>query len=559
MRSLCGVGPTAGLRFVFSLHRLVIPGRVIMDADGVAILTASRAFSGDNVRVRSTHRHGPASALATLPICEPLENRRLHSVAHAVLPSARARLDYLAAASLSHDKTISLPSSAGLSVLVKNVAWSQKHASKTYKGFDVQILNRGGKVLFQHLVYTAHGGAMHADLLSAQAMASQLRSAAVAATTSGRQLIVDATNIHAAVSTAGGPTQFAVPADQPAGGITCTTIASGAFSDPTIWDTGVVPGPNDTAIIALPGGSFLYLTTAANVGSLQIPFQDSGAPISFYLLGFDLTVDHGMLQTDNPCGLFLFGGGSLTIDGAITCQNGLYLELDPSSTDNPPGAPLAVNLLGGVGPTSQAPPSIDASSGGNVTIGSSIQLDTLNLGNGATLTMPSVVSGTRDLLRVEGGMSIDSTSKLNLGNSDLLIDPATGSPSISTVTGWLQTGSDNLKFDGLGLTSSIITAERAAGDMLHTLASLQTTAASTFDGQSIPTGEIIVGYTYFGDANLDGKVDGSDYSKIDYGFLHHLTGWANGDFNYDNVINGSDYTLMDNTFNTQGSPIPAAG
>jgi len=127
------------------------------------------------------------------------------------------------------------------------------------------------------------------------------------------------------------------------------------------------------------------------------------------------------------------------------------------------------------------------------------------------------------------------------------------------VTGWLQTGSDNLKFDGLGLTSSIITAERAAGDMLHTLASLQTTAASTFDGQSIPTGEIIVGYTYFGDANLDGKVDGSDYSKIDYGFLHHLTGWANGDFNYDNVINGSDYTLMDNTFNTQGSPIPAAG
>jgi hypothetical protein len=54
-----------------------------------------------------------------------------------------------------------------------------------------------------------------------------------------------------------------------------------------------------------------------------------------------------------------------------------------------------------------------------------------------------------------------------------------------------------------------------------------------------------------GDANLDGKIDGSDYSRIDNGFLQHLTGWYNGDFNHDGVVNGSDYTLIDNEFNTQ--------
>ena len=59
-------------------------------------------------------------------------------------------------------------------------------------------------------------------------------------------------------------------------------------------------------------------------------------------------------------------------------------------------------------------------------------------------------------------------------------------------------------------------------------------------------------YTYYGDANLDGKVDASDYSLIDNGYLNHLTGWYNGDFNYDGVINGSDYTLIDNAFNMQG-------
>jgi hypothetical protein len=66
---------------------------------------------------------------------------------------------------------------------------------------------------------------------------------------------------------------------------------------------------------------------------------------------------------------------------------------------------------------------------------------------------------------------------------------------------------------------------------------------------------VLVKYTYYGDANLDGKVDGSDYSRIDNAALNHLTGWSNGDFNYDGVIDGSDYTLIDNAFNRQGAAL----
>jgi len=62
-------------------------------------------------------------------------------------------------------------------------------------------------------------------------------------------------------------------------------------------------------------------------------------------------------------------------------------------------------------------------------------------------------------------------------------------------------------------------------------------------------------YTYFGDANLDGKVDGSDYSLVDSGYGNHRSGWDNGDFNYDGVVDGSDYTLLDNAFNNQGAQI----
>ena len=72
-----------------------------------------------------------------------------------------------------------------------------------------------------------------------------------------------------------------------------------------------------------------------------------------------------------------------------------------------------------------------------------------------------------------------------------------------------------------------------------------------FDGINTSASDLLVKYTYYGDADLDGTVSGSDYHQIDLGFGSHgtLSGWSNGDFNYDGVIDGSDYALIDNTFN----------
>jgi PEP-CTERM motif len=72
---------------------------------------------------------------------------------------------------------------------------------------------------------------------------------------------------------------------------------------------------------------------------------------------------------------------------------------------------------------------------------------------------------------------------------------------------------------------------------------------SPFDGASTGPNSVLVKYTYYGDANLDGVVNGADYQQIDNGFGLNLTGWYNGDFNYDGVIDGSDFSLIDNTFN----------
>ena len=69
--------------------------------------------------------------------------------------------------------------------------------------------------------------------------------------------------------------------------------------------------------------------------------------------------------------------------------------------------------------------------------------------------------------------------------------------------------------------------------------------------KTVTNTDVLVKYTYYGDADLSGTVTSADYILIDNGFNNHSTGWHNGDFNYDGVVNGDDYTLIDNAYNTQ--------
>ena len=72
-------------------------------------------------------------------------------------------------------------------------------------------------------------------------------------------------------------------------------------------------------------------------------------------------------------------------------------------------------------------------------------------------------------------------------------------------------------------------------------------------------GDVVVKFTYAGDANLDGKITIDDYVKIDNGIAAGLAGWSNGDFNYDGKINIDDYTkFIDVNIGAQGAPLGSA-
>jgi fibronectin-binding autotransporter adhesin len=172
----------------------------------------------------------------------------------------------------------------------------------------------------------------------------------------------------------------------------------------------------------------------------------------------------------------------------------------------------------------------------------------ITIGSGARLLTDTAPVAANRALIVTPALSITGSGKLDLANNDM--DVTNGSlPSISSEIGTGITSSAAVSY-AAHLTALGVIQNNQGGSAIFT-------AANPLDGTVPGTGDILTKYTYYGDSNLDGKVDGSDYSRIDNGYLANLTGWFNGDFNYDGVVNGSDYTLIDNAFNNQGAAITA--
>ena len=190
--------------------------------------------------------------------------------------------------------------------------------------------------------------------------------------------------------------------------------------------------------------------------------------------------------------------------------------------------------------------------GTNLTIASGAKLIATHLTNGKAMQV-----GT-----------LNNSGLINL--TDNALDVYAGTASFSTIYGQVLTGYGAGSWNGTtGITSTdaasntrhlttlgVILNDNGSGTPLY---GTNGTLATTFGGVTPQDNDVLVKYVYFGDTNLDGKVDGTDYSRIDAAFISGgtLTGWYNGDFNYDGVINGSDYTLIDNAFNTQGASLAA--
>jgi hypothetical protein len=186
-------------------------------------------------------------------------------------------------------------------------------------------------------------------------------------------------------------------------------------------------------------------------------------------------------------------------------------------------------------------------------------LSSLSIGAGADAKM---LSNGQDVLVTNtlsiAGTTSSWTGKLDVGDNDVIIHNG----NISTITNQLSSGYAGGSWNGNGIDSSAAATDSSHLTALGSLLNQKSGVVadySTFAGQNVSATDILIKYTYYADADLNGTINANDYSLLDEGYFHQSTGWLNGDFNYDGSVDGSDYTLTDNAYNSQGSPIADTG
>jgi fibronectin-binding autotransporter adhesin len=154
------------------------------------------------------------------------------------------------------------------------------------------------------------------------------------------------------------------------------------------------------------------------------------------------------------------------------------------------------------------------------------------------------------------GLSIVPGAALDLGANDLVIDYGSQSSSpLPSVQAWLTTGFAGGAWTGPGITSAAAAAVAATtGGPKTALGSAESSdlfggGSGTFSGQSVDGNAVLVRYTAYGDANLDGNVNTTDFNLVAANFgATSGARWFHGDFNYDGAVSTTDFNLLASNF-----------
>ena len=279
---------------------------------------------------------------------------------------------------------------------------------------------------------------------------------------------------------------------------------------------GTTPAPGPSLTVAAAGTLFTYgAATITGAG----PLVNNG---TVHVTAGTLTL-YDTAPFTNP-GTFAVDAGATAevfaaVAGAGTITNGGLLYLN---------APAVVGTVTGTG--------------------------MLNVGFGGS----AVTARVAGMAVAQDAIAVFSGSTLDLGTAGLILHET----SLTVATAQVAAGYAGGTWAGTGITSSAAAADARRLTAVGVVQDVTTPGGSTalyptFAGQPAAATDVIARLTYYGDANLDGVVNGADYARIDAGYNGHgtLTGWANGDFNYDGRVDGSDYTLIDNAFNAQASAL----
>ncbi len=312
----------------------------------------------------------------------------------------------------------------------------------------------------------------------------------------------------------------------------------------------IVSSPTPSSGAAAPGGGF-FVNNPSNTGVLT-----DTSPHNLIFSG-PMTATARTVTNNLAAGVGLyFGSGAatsiMTDTGTPTLQSNSghavnYIIGDQVvSTTATAGFTIkelaVVSLLNNNNSYSGTTTVQNASGAGSLIIGAPHAL-----GNGANLVLNGGnATATAGLIAPVNlnGLTISTATTagfLDLQNNAMVLNYTANDP-VSTVRGYLTTGFNQGAWNGGGINSSTAASDAS---MLHGLGYNDLTSGSTFDGVTLASNAVAVRYTYYGDTNLDGTVDTTDFSAFIDGVANGGNSWATGDFTYDGKADlGNDFNLF---------------
>ena len=143
--------------------------------------------------------------------------------------------------------------------------------------------------------------------------------------------------------------------------------------------------------------------------------------------------------------------------------------------------------------------------------------------------------------------SIQEYGRIDIGRESMIFDYFPGYGALFDVRSKIYWGYDGGTWQGSFICSEVAAATGAAVGYAEATA-LFGTFPATFMGQTVDDTSILIHYTRWGDANLDGTVNLVDFNRLAGSFGATDAYWTQGDFNYDQTANLQDFNLLAGNF-----------
>ena len=305
------------------------------------------------------------------------------------------------------------------------------------------------------------------------------------------------------------------------------------FSANNIWDTA-------TSVNWSYGG----LNTVFNAQD-NVTFNDNnGSATGRYGVTLSSTVTPGSVTFNNSTGSYTVSGtGSIGGTGSLTKLGTGTVTLSTVNSYSGGTAISAGTLIAaatgslptGKAVTNNAALLVNA----NSTTGAINGTGTITVGPSATLSLANGSGGSST-----SSLTLGTLSTLNINNNHIFINYGSGTDPIASIAALIASGYSNGTWTGSGITSATAVANASSYGIGYA------DYADPGNPAGLSSGQIEIAYTLLGDANLDYKVNGSDFTLMAANFNDSVTaGWDKGDFNYSNTVNGDDFVLLADNFN----------